>query len=82
VYAAPTLRPAPRPNPKPAKKKMPWPGWLELIVVSQTALPAMMFVPAHNHADVGIRAAPRRLGGLRGQGATNGGSPGPKAGAA
>ncbi len=45
MNVAPTLRPSPRPNPKPARA-MPRIGWLELIVVSQTALPAMMFVPA------------------------------------
>ena len=45
MNVAPTPRPAPQPNPKPAKR-MPRLGWLELIVVSQTALPAMMFVPS------------------------------------
>jgi hypothetical protein len=44
VNVAPTPRTAPRLAPKPAKK-MPWPGCLELIVVAQTVLPAMMYVP-------------------------------------
>ena len=42
---APAPRPAPRPNLTSARK-MPRLGWLELIVISQTVLPAMMFVPS------------------------------------
>jgi hypothetical protein len=45
VNVAPKPRPVPPPNPKRAGK-MPSVGWLELIVVSQTVLPALMFVPS------------------------------------
>ena len=44
MKAAPTPQPAKRPDPKSAGK-MPWPGWLEAVVVAQTLLPALMFSP-------------------------------------
>jgi len=38
-------RPRPSPPPRPAKVKAPAWGWLEWVILAQTAIPALMFVP-------------------------------------